>query len=49
MHNWAGPACGQFTFAGGAAFLYVARVMFETIHTRIEAVEQKLKHLRRFL
>jgi len=25
------------------------RTMFETIVTRIEAVEQKLKHLRRFL
>ena len=39
----------QFDFAGAAAFLYVAPAMFETIYSRIEAVEQKLKHLRRFL
>jgi len=44
-------ACGrgQLALAACAGSYYVARVMFETIVTRIEAVEQKLKHLRRFL
>jgi hypothetical protein len=42
-------AAGQFALAVRGIFYYVGRVMFETIVTRIEAVEQKLKHLRRFL
>jgi hypothetical protein len=42
-------AAGQFALAVRGFFYYVGRVMFETIVTRIEAVEQKLKHLRRFL